>query len=70
MKSGFREGEWGSFLGLVFSHRVGCGGIFHIDELGVKCPSAHPQPLWAFHGRRLGEQGSGGWSRGFLGAGT
>lgn len=69
MKSGFREGEWGSFLGRVFSHRVGCGGISHVKELGVQCPSAHPQPLWAFHGRRLGGRGvragqGGSWELG------
>lgn len=69
MKSGFWEGEWGSFLGRVFSHRVGCGGIFHVKELGVQCPSAHPQPLWAFHGRRLGGRGvragqGGSWELG------
>lgn len=54
MRSGFREGEWGSLLERVFSHRVGRGGIFPLEELEVQRPSAHSQPLWAFHGKRLG----------------
>lgn len=61
MRSGFREGEWGSLLERVFSHRVGRGRIFPVKELEVQRPSAHSQPLWALHGRRLVWGVPGSW---------
>ena len=61
----------GSFLGILFPRRSECGGRFHVEELGVQSPSAHPQPLWAFLGggfwcERAWGGGEGGvvWSRG------
>lgn len=50
VESDFGRGCVGSFLGVCFLNRLGYGERFHLEELGVQCPSGHPQPLCAFMG--------------------